>query len=171
MIVSDVEEKSPAQKTGLKIKDVIVEADGQKIRNLSDWEDLVYLARAKQTLDVVFLRDGRKINARLVPESLPTHAGESSKTKLGVTVANISSSIAYQLGTTDRRGVVIAGVDKGSMAYKAGLEVGDIIRQINDQPVRHIKDYQKLTTSLKDSDRLILLVERDRTLYFVSLLP
>jgi serine protease Do len=169
VIVSDVEEKSPAQKAGLKIKDVIVEAEGQKMRNLSDWEDLVYLARAKQTLNVVFLRDGRKINARLVPESLPTHAGESSKTKLGVTVANISSSIAYRLGTTDRRGVVIAGVDKGSTAYKAGLEAGDIIRQINDQPVRDIKDYEKLTSRLKNNDRLILLVERDRALYFVSL--
>jgi serine protease Do len=169
VIVSDVEEKSPAQKAGLKVKDVIVGADNQRIRNLSDWEDLVYLARAKQTLDIVFLRDAKKINARLVPESLPTHASESSKSKLGITVANISSSIAYRLGTTDRRGVVIAGVDKGSTAYKAGLEVGDIIRQINDQPVRDIKDYEKLTGRIKSNDRLILLVERDRTLYFVSL--
>ncbi len=169
VIVSDVEEKSPAEKAGLKVKDVIVEADNQRIRNLSDWEDLVYLARANQTLDIVFLRDGKKINARLVPESIPTHASESSKTKLGMTVANISSSIAYRLGTTDRRGVVIAGVDRGSVAYKAGLEVGDIIRQINDQPVRDIKDYEKLTGRIKSNDRLILLVERDRTLYFVSL--
>lgn len=171
VIVSDVEEKSPAQKAGLKVKDIIVEADNQRIKNLSDWEDLVYLARANQTLDIAVVRDGKKINARLVPESLPTHASESSKAKLGMTVANISSSIAYRLGTTDRRGVVIAGVDRGSIAYQAGLEVGDIIRQINDQPVRDIKDYEKLTGRIKSDNKLILLVERDRALYFVSLQP
>lgn len=171
IIVSDVEEKSPAEKAGLKVKDVILEVDNQRIRNLSDWEDLVYLARANQTLDIAVVRDGKKINARLVPESLPTHASESSKTKLGMTVANISSSMAHRLGTTDRRGVVIAGLDRGSIAYQAGLEVGDIIRQINDQPVRDIKDYEKLTGRIKSDNKLILLVERDRALYFVSLQP
>ncbi len=169
VIVSDVEEKSPAQKAGLKRKDVIIEVDGQKIKNLSDWEDLAYLARAKQSLDIVFLRDGKEIHARLVPKTLPAQASKASQSKLGITVANISSAIAYRLGIADRRGVVVTGVDKEGIAYEAGLEVGDVIRQINDQPVRNVKDYEKVMSRKKNGERLILLIEREGTLYFVSL--
>lgn len=169
VIVSDVEDESPAQKAGLKRKDVITQVDGQKIRNLSDWENLVYLVRAKQSLDITFLRDGKKIGARLVPEALPTQTSRGSQSKLGMTVANITSAIAFRLGITDRRGVVVTGVDKESIAYKAGLEIGDIIRRINDQPIRNIEGYEKIINRLKSKDRLILLLERDGAMYFVSL--
>jgi serine protease Do len=171
VIISDVDDDSPAEKAGLKIKDVIVEVDHEKIRTLSDWEDLAYLARANQTLNLVFLRDGKEINARLLPQPLPGQPSERSETKLGMTVANISSSLAYRLGTNDRNGVVIAGVEKGSAAYEVGLEVGDIIRQINDQRIRNVEEYEKSINKTKSKDRLILLIERDGALYFVSLEP
>ncbi|MGB7062737.1 MAG: trypsin-like peptidase domain-containing protein [Candidatus Zixiibacteriota bacterium] len=169
VIISDVDDDSPAEKAGLKVKDVIVEVDDQKIRTLSDWEDLAYLARASQTLNLAFLRDGKRINARLVPETLPGQPSEGSESRLGMTVANISSALAYRLGTNDTRGVVVAGVEKGSGAYEVGLEVGDIIRQINDQRIRNVDDYEKLANRTKNRGRLILLIERDGALYFVSL--
>ena len=169
VIISEVEDDSPAEKAGLKVRDVIIEVDHQKIRTLNDWEDLAYLARASQTLDLVFLRDGKRINARLVPETLPGQPSEGSESRLGLTVANISSALAYRLGTNDRRGVVVAGVEKGSPAYEVGLEVGDIIRQINDQRIGNVENYEKLIKRIGSRDRLILLIERERGLYFVSL--
>ena len=171
VIISDVEDNSPAEKAGLKVKDVIIEVDDQKIRTLSDWEDLAYLARANQTLDLAFLREGKRINARLVPEALPSQPSKDSEGRLGITVANINSALAYRLGTNDTRGVVVAGVDKGSIAYEMGLEVGDIIRQINDQRIRNVDDYEKLVNQTKNRNRLILLIERHGALYFVSLEP
>ena len=171
VIISAVEEDSPAEKAGLKVKDVVVEVDDQKIRSLSDWEDLAYLARANQTLNLAFLRDGKRINAGLVPEKLPGQHSQGSEGRLGITVADISSSLAYRLGTNDTRGVVVAGVEKGSIAYEVGLEVGDIIRQINDQRIRNVKEYEKLVNKAKSKERLILLIERHGALYFVSLEP
>jgi serine protease Do len=171
VIISDVEKDSPAEKAGLKVKDVIVEVDDQKIRTLSDWEDLAYLARANQTLNLAFLRGGKKINTRLVPESLPGQPTQGSESRLGITAADISSSMAYRLGTNDAKGVVVAGVEKGSVADEVGLEVGDIIRQINDQRIRNVEEYEKLINKIKSKDRLILLIERDGALYFVSLEP
>ncbi len=171
VIVSDVEKGSPAEKAGLKMKDVITQVDDQKIRNLSDWEDMAYLVRANQSLEVTFRRDGKKITSSLTAAPLPAHAVASSATNLGVTVANITSSVAYRLGTNDRRGVVIAGVDRGGVAHEAGLGVGDIIRQINDQRVNDVGDYEKLVKRKNEKVRLVLLVERQGTLYFVSLQP
>jgi serine protease Do len=168
VIVSGVEEDSPAERAGFKVKDVILEVDDQRIRSLSDWEDLVYLARVDQDLDVVILRNGKQINTHLAPKSLPTHAASASQGDMGMTVANITPSIASRLGTSDRKGVVVAGVDKGSIAYQVGLQVGDIIRQINDQRVSDVGDYEKLMKEAKSQERLILLIERDGALYFVS---
>jgi serine protease Do len=168
VIVSGVEEDSPAEKAGFKVKDVILEVDHQRIRSLSDWEDLAYLARTDQNLDVVLLRNGKQINTNLVPQSLPTHTASSSQKDIGMTVANITTSIASRLGTSDRKGVVVAGVDKGGIAYQVGLQVGDIIRQINDRQVSDVGDYEKLMKEAKNQDRLILLIERDGALYFVT---
>jgi serine protease Do len=169
VIVSDVEEESPAQKAGLKRKDVIIKVDDQKIRSLSDWDDLTYLARANQTLDIGFLRDGKEMHVRLSPEALPVETGKSPKSKLGVTVADITPSIARQLGISDRRGVVITGVENDGIAYRAGLGMGDIIRQVGDQPIANVGEYEKLMKQIGNKDRVILLVEREGALYFVSL--
>jgi serine protease Do len=171
VIVSDVEKDSPAEKAGLKTKDVVIGVDDQKIRSLGDWEDVVYLVREKQSLEITFLRDRKKIITKLSPESLPAHSTATSTTDLGMTVANISPSIAYQLGTNDKRGVVIAGVDKGGVAYQAGLEVGDMIRQIDDERINSVGDYEKQINRAKNKKRMVLLVERQGTLYFVSVQP
>jgi serine protease Do len=164
-----VEDESPAQKAGLKRKDVIIKVDDQKIKNLSDWEDLSYLARADQNLDIGFLRDGKETHVQLSPETLPAEAGKTSQNKLGMTVTDISSPIARQLGISDRRGVVITGIENGSVAQRAGLGVGDIIRQMGDQPTPNMEEFEKMISQLRKSDRVILLIERQGALYFVSL--
>ncbi len=169
VIVSDVEKNSPAQKAGLQRKDVIIEVNGQRIRDLSDWEDMAYLARANESLKIVFLRGSKRINVRLMPKPLPVCSSSGSKIKLGITVANISPEIAYRLGTADRRGVVIVDIDEGSTGYEAGLKVWDIIREINNLPVEDVEDYEKQMGRIKTEDNLILLIEREGNLYFVSL--
>jgi serine protease Do len=167
-IISDVEEDSPAQKAGFKRKDVIIEANGQKIRNSADWEDLVYLSRAGEQIDITILRDGKEIHKKLAPELFPVRAAKGSQSDLGMTVADITRAIANQLGIYDRSGVVITSVEKGSLAYEAGLEVGDIIRQIGDKPIKDVEDYEKAMREIKDKSRLILVIEREGVLYYVT---
>ncbi len=169
VIISDVEEESPAQKAGLKRKDVIMKVDDQKIKNISDWEDLSYLARANQNLDIGFLRDGKEMHVQLSPETLPADASKVSQGKLGMSVTEITPSIARQLGISDRRGLAITNVENGGIAYRAGLWVGDIIRQIGDQPTPNMEDFEKLINQLRSKDRVIFLIERQGALYFVSL--
>jgi serine protease Do len=169
VIISDVEEESPAQKAGLKRKDVIFRVDDQRIKNISDWEDLSYLARADQSLDIGFFRNGKEMNVKLSPQTLPAGASKGSQSKLGTTVTEITSSVARQLGLSDPRGVAITAIEKGSVAYRAGLQVGDVIRQIGDHPTLNVDEFEKLISQLRSKDRTILLIERNRALYFVSL--
>jgi serine protease Do len=169
VIVSDVEEESPAQKAGLKRKDVIFQVDDQKIKNISDWEDLSYLARADQSLDIGFFRDGKEMHVKLSPQTLPAGASKGSQSKLGLTITEITSSVARQLGLSDPRGVAITGIENGSVADRAGLQVGDVIRQIGDHPTPNVDEFEKLVSQLRSKDRTILLIDRNGALYFVSL--
>jgi serine protease Do len=169
VIISDVEEESPAQKAGLKRKDVIFKVDDQRIKNLSDWEDLSYLARADQSLDIGFFRNGKEMHIELSPQTLPTGTSKGTQSKLGMTVTEITSSVARQLGISDPRGVAITGIEKGNVAYRAGLQVGDVIRQIGDHPIPNVEEFEKLISQLRSKDRTILLIERNGALYFVSL--
>jgi serine protease Do len=168
VIVSDVEEESPAQKAGFKRKDVIINANNQKIRNSSDWEDLTYLARTGERIDISLLRNGKEVHTKLVPESIPTQTAKKSQSNLEMTVANITPAIANQLGIYDRRGVVITSVEKGSLAYNSGLGVGDIVRQIGDTPIQSVEDYENILRKNKSKDKLIMLIEREGSLYYVT---
>jgi serine protease Do len=168
VIVSDVEEDSPAQKAGLIRKDVIIEANDQKIRNSIDWEDLVYLARPGEDLDISFLRNGKERHTKLRVESSPARLAKGSQSDLGMTVTNITRTIANQLRIYNRKGAIITSVEKESPAYNAGLQVGDIIRQIGNEPIEAVEDYEKVMRAVKDKSKLIMLVEREGSLYYTT---
>jgi serine protease Do len=168
VIISDVEENSPAQKAGFKRKDVIIKANDQKIANSSDWEDLAYLSRPGEPIEISFLRNGKEVHTKLVPEASPTRIAKKSQSDLGMTVADITGAIANQLGIYDRRGVVITNLEKGNPAYNAGLQVGDIIRQIGDKSIQNVEDYENTMRKIKDKGKLIMLIEREGSLYYVS---
>ncbi len=167
-IISDVQQDSPAQKAGFRIRDVIVMANGQKIRNSSDWEDLVYLTRPGERMDITLLRNGKQKEAKLVPESYPARMSQGYQSDLGITVADITRAVANRLGIDDRRGVVITRVQKGSSAYDAGLKVGDIIRQVGNKSIKDVEDYEKVMKEVKDGSRLIMLIQREGALYYVT---
>jgi len=168
VIVSDVEEDSPAQKAELKRKDIIIKANDQKIGNSSDWEDLAYLARPGEPIEISLWRNGKEVHTKLVPEPFSPQIAKRSQNDLGMTVANITGAIANQLGIYDRKGVIITGVEKGSLAYNVGLEAGDIIRQIGDKPIQNSEDYENILKKIKDKSKLILLIEREGSLYYVT---
>jgi serine protease Do len=168
VIVSDVEEESPAQKAGIKRKDVIIKANDQKIGNSNDWEDFAYLARSGESIDISLLRNGKEMHTKLMPEAPPTRIAKRSQNALGMTVSNITLAIANQLGIYDRKGVVITSVERESPAYNVGLEVGDIIRQVGDKPIQDVEDYENMMNKIKDQGKLIMLIQREGSLYYVT---
>ncbi len=168
VVVVGVDEKSPAQKAGLRKGDVITEVGRQRINNLGDWEEVASLIRPGETVNMTYIRDGKEKTSDVVSESLPASTVQKFEDELGMTLSSITADIATQLGTDDKRGVVITGVKRGSQAYYLGLETGDIIRQIDGSPVEDLAWYKKMMKSLGNR-KITMLVEREGELYYVSL--
>jgi len=59
-------------------------------------------------------------------------------------------------------------VDEESAASEAGLQRGDVIREVNRQKVRSVQDFEKVTKDVKDGDRVTVLLQRGPQSLYVA---
>ena len=176
VLISDVVPDSPAAKAGLKPGDILLEFEGKKTEAPGDLQRSVGLAApgtevkakvwregAEKTVDVKIgeAPDDREAQQRGGP-------GKTTPSALGLDVRPITPEVARQLNLRTNEGVIVARVDEGSPAAEAGIQRGDVIREINRQKVRNQADYDRLVKDVKDGDRLTVLLQRGPMSLYVA---
>jgi len=166
-IVTQVENDSPAAKAGLKVGDVITEINGQKVSDASAPQIEVGQKQPGTSIKLDVLRDGKNVNVPVTLEAMGNrdHEGkeESSnangKPRWGLGLADITPEMREQLQASgDIHGAVIEQVQPGSAADNAGLQRGDVIVQVNRQPMQSAADVQKALSAVpKGQDALVLV--------------
>ncbi|HEX9917416.1 MAG TPA: Do family serine endopeptidase [candidate division Zixibacteria bacterium] len=167
VVIAQVDKDSPAEKAGLKKGDIITQIGTQNINNQSDWDEIVSLAKAGETLNVAYLREGKEMKTDIICEPLPAVSVQRFDDNSGMTLASITPSLASQLGTDNQKGVVIVEVKHGSQADYLGLEPGDIIRQMENYTIDDLSKYKSIMKDLTNR-KVALLVEREGEVYYVS---
>ncbi|NWF56462.1 MAG: DegQ family serine endoprotease [Syntrophaceae bacterium] len=165
-LVSDVTKGGPAEKAGIRRGDVIVSLDGVAVENANELRNRLAGTRPGKRVDIGLVRKGETLNAQAVVEAyLPSAraAALEIEGRLGMEVKEISVLEARKRRLSFRDGVLVARVDPQGPAARAGLEVGDIIYQINQQPLRGPKDYQRIVENLPPGQEVLLLVRDWRT--------
>jgi serine protease Do len=90
----------------------------------------------------------------------------------GVAVADITDEIRNALSLSkDVKGAVIAEIDPESPAAKAGLREGDVIQEVNKQPVKNAKDLVAISKRLKPNEKILIRVWSQGRSGFVALEP
>lgn len=174
-LVSQVYEGSPAEKVDLKVGDIIVDIDGKKIKNSQDVVREVLKKQVGQKIDLDVLREGKQIKVPVITAKMPSEprkrkAGQlEMKEWFGLRVRPITPDIAKQLGLAKAEGVVIAGVESGSVAQEVGLREGDVILEVNLQKIQNGEDYQSAMGKVKPDKGVLLLISRRNSTFFVSL--
>jgi serine protease Do len=95
----------------------------------------------------------------------------SPQPSLGITVQNLTPEIAQELGLKKSQGVVVTKVETGSPADEAGLQEGDIIRQINRKPVKNADDFIEQTAKAKGQDNILLYIQRGNSHLYAAVKP
>lgn len=171
-LVGDVVKDGPADKAGIKRGDVIVSLNGQPIDTPNTLRNLVAQTDVKKTVEVGILRENKaetvKVTIGEQPSGDQTTASVSENAdKFGLIVQELTPQLADRLGYQDEKGVVITDVKSGSPAEEIGLRQGDLIKEINRQPIESLADYQKVMAALEKEQGLLLLVQRGDNTYYV----
>jgi len=175
-VITDVTKGSPADKAGLREGDVIVEFNGQKVRDVDHLRVLVSSARPNSKATLKINRDGRFKEITVTLGELPSEAkeirpSEKAREKLGLEVQDLTRELARRYGYEGEKGVIITKVDPDSPAGRKGLEPGDLIKEINREPIKDIRDYNRIVGQAKPGDVLLfrVLVHRQKVHRFFAL--
>jgi serine protease Do len=159
-LVGDVSPGSPAEKAGLKSGDVITQFNGQPIRDASQLKVRVAESAPGSTAQLGVNRNGESKTFDVILGSVPDKVAKADGNRgaarrealAGVGVADLDQSTRAELNIPQNvQGAVITEVAPDSAAYEAGLRSGDVITELNRQPVKNaqeaITDTEKPTSS------------------------
>jgi Do/DeqQ family serine protease len=166
VIITQIESGSPADKAGMLVGDVVVSANGRKIRTQGEMDNLVGLLRIGQTVDLKLFRQGKEKDLTAVIQiiEIPIVDGLRWNEKLaGATIGEIRES-SLQRGETSYLQVI--EVEIGSVAWETGIREGDILYSINKQLIRN---HAEALVAIETNQRgMILNIQRgNRELYML----
>ncbi len=173
-LVGDVVPESPADKAGIKAGDIIIEYEGREITEMNMLPNLVAQTPVGEKVEVILIRDGKrkriKVKIAKLKEDELALAGNEIESSLGMTVQVLTPELAKSLEIEETQGLIIAGVTSGSPAAAAGLRRGDIILEINRQPIDSLGSYAAILKKNKDR-RILFLIKRNAHTRFVVVKP
>jgi serine protease Do len=173
VLLSDVIADSPAEKAGLQAGDIITDFDGKKVDNPGDLQKVVTNTTPGKGVPLTLWRDkvSKTVEIRIgetPDENVALRSNKPGRSLLGLDVRPITPEIARQLNLRSPEGVVVVRVDEDGPAAEAGLQRGDVIREVNRQRVRTIQEYERLTKDLKEGDRITVLLQRGAQALYVA---
>jgi serine protease Do len=178
VLVTDVQDGSPALRAGIQPDDVIVEFDGKPVQHSKQFRLLVAGSDVGKQVKMKLFRDGKYRDVTVTlgeyDERTLAQAESQGSAWLGMAVEDVSSRPVrerYALEGEDH-GVVITRVDDGSPASKKGLAPGGLILEIVNQEISGLADYNRIRDELKDRNKPITLkVKEGGTVRYVALTP
>jgi serine protease Do len=179
VLVGDVTAGGPADKGGIKRGDVITSFDGKKVKDSTELRMMIAETAPQTKVKVGLLRQGREMEVDVTlaerprQRQEPTRAPEApegqTSEKLGLTVQDLTPDIAKQLGYEKEKGVLVADVASGSPAEDAGLQRGDLIKEVNREPVENVREFERAIRKFKSGDVAALLIQRGPVTLFAGI--
>jgi serine protease Do len=172
-LVGEVEPNAPAARAGIKTGDVITAVNGKKVNDPRELRLMIGSMAPGTKAQIDVNREGQTKTIGVQLGEMPaTAAGENTETSSeepaqqekttvfgGVAITNITDDIRTALNLPKEvQGAVIADIDADSPAAKAGLREGDVIQEVNKQPVKSAKDLVLISKKLKPNDKILIRV-------------
>ena len=170
-LISKIIPDGPAEKSDLKVGDIILEFNNKKILNSSDLPPIVGSSKVGKRVDVKVLRSGKEMTIKFKVGKLPDQMQIQAKSDnskpnkksniniLGMDITNITSEMKKNLKLKDTNGVFVKKVIK-EPAVSASLAAGDIIKQIAVVNVIDVNQFQKVVSRLSKGNFASLLVRK-----------
>jgi Do/DeqQ family serine protease len=178
VLVGNVEDGSPASKAGIERGDILMEMNGQPITDLGQFRINIGMLPPGTTVKFVVFRNGKEFSTNVKLTEMPKDDGGAATQAApppaptsvldGISVTDLTPQLANDLGVSRAtKGVVVTKVASDSPADDADLEKGDVIMEVNRQPVANVSEFAKAVRAAGDKP-VLLLVDRQGTTMYLS---
>ncbi len=192
MVLQSVEPGGPADRAGIKAGDVIMAINGQAVKSGSDLVNPISDTPIGEKVQVTYLRDHEQHEVtatvqdrtKLFPDRADDDAEDlnggrhgTAPAGLGLQVEELKQDKAHRAYFEDQRGVLVIDVAPASFAEGIGFFRGDLIAEINENPVTSVSEYNAAQSSLKSGQQVVFKVLRHDesgrvlTVYLAGVVP
>lgn len=170
-LISDIVPDGPADKSGFRRGDVIIELNGKTVKDYHDLPRMVAAMTPGDKATFKVLRDGREETlSAVVGEMKEGEAAQSPQEiqgQLGMSLQPVTPEIAKELGMKRAEGLVITNVESGSLAGEAGMQRGDVVLEVNRKAVNTMKDFSEALQ--KEDKSFVFLLFRNGSTFYLTL--
>ena len=167
VVVASVTPEGPAARAGLRPGDVLIEANGRRLRNYLDWEAVKLDLHVGDSVDIRLRNDGSTVRRRIITGDLPTVTATKVTVLQDLQLIDVTPQVRAERGIRSERGALIFKLSP-QVSRATGLQSGDVIVGINRTPVRSAKQVEDLL-NVRSGEVIRVYVERDGQITFTDL--
>ena len=166
VLVTEVFPGDPADLAGIKPKDIILSVNGKEVDTARQLTGMIADIGVGDTAQIKINRNGKtqtldvKIAKREDNKILGRSTQEKEQAQIGIQVSEITPETARRFNLKDTSGVIVVGVDPESKAAEAGMQVHDVIREINHKNVASVSDFNKTINEIPEGETINLFIRR-----------
>lgn len=153
----------PAERAGLAAGDVLVRANGRWLRTFLDWEAAKLDVGPGDTLHLQVRRGGRERDVVLTVEELPTARAPRVAALGDIELITVTPAVQQERGLSRSQGALIVAIGEETQAI-TGLAVGDVILQVNRQPIQTAEDVRRALRTAQGRGAVRVYFERGQQL-------
>lgn len=173
VLVTKVYEGNPAAEAGIRANDVIVSVNGKEVGSSRELSRVIAESPIGQKTAIRLLRNGKekmidvKLKQREDEDTRLEQSGES-RSRMGLDLREMNPEIAKRLGFEENeKGLLVTAVQAGGKADQAGIQQGDLIKEINHSTVQGIEDFKEKFDKVREGSPIRLLIRRGRHFFLV----
>jgi Do/DeqQ family serine protease len=177
-LVSSVTDDGPADEAGIERGDVLVAIDGNPIDDSNELRNRIAATKPGGSVNLTVIRDGKERALTATLDELPsTRAAAQSEGEdpqagaLGLQVQPVPPDRARALGLEEGDGLLVTAVRPGSPASDAGFQNGDVIEEVNRQPVTGVETVRDAVDDADGRPVLVLIRRGEQPLYLTVSAP
>ena len=163
VLVNEVFSGQPAQEAGIAPNDIILSVNGEKVDSPRGLSRTVSGLPVGEDVTIEVFRDGETMEITVTigkRDAEPLARAEEPATALGVRVAEVTHETARRLNMREARGVIVEDVASGSIGARAGIRVGDVILEVNRNPLETPSDFIRIIGGIDEAQPVQLFIRR-----------